>query len=171
MSWRPDMADFGTRGRVLKLTILSVAYPFAPVGPDAVGGAEQVQAQVERATVKAGHRSIVIAMEGSQVAGELIAIPRQQGALDESARLAGRAARARRHRKGASIGRCRHSSFSWNRLRRILAATWAACPRNPSSTSGVVSARNLDECPAANSYPLRVAVAGRSLPGSGGFGR
>ncbi len=74
----------------MKLTILSVAYPFAPVGPDAVGGAEQVQAQVERATVQAGHRSIVIAMEGSQVAGELIAIPAHR-ALDDCARSAGRA--------------------------------------------------------------------------------
>jgi glycosyltransferase involved in cell wall biosynthesis len=74
----------------LRLTILSVAYPFAPVGPDAVGGAEQVQAQVERATVQAGHRSIVIAMEGSEIAGELIAIPAYR-ALDDCARTAGHA--------------------------------------------------------------------------------
>jgi glycosyltransferase involved in cell wall biosynthesis len=52
---------------------------------DAVGGAEQVLAQIERAAVEHGHRSIVIAMEGSQVAGELVAIPRQDGLLDVEA--------------------------------------------------------------------------------------
>ena len=69
----------------MNLTILSVAYPLAPVGPDAVGGAEQVLAQVERAAVEAGHRSIVIAVEGSQVAGKLIPIHRQTGPFDLSA--------------------------------------------------------------------------------------
>ena len=39
-------------------------------------------AQVERAAVEAGHRSIVIAIEGSQVAGKLIPIPRQTGPFD-----------------------------------------------------------------------------------------
>ena len=76
----------------MKLTILSVAYPFATVGPDAVGGAEQVLSQVERAAVDAGHRSLVIAMEGSQVAGELLAIPRYEGVLDQATRAAGHAA-------------------------------------------------------------------------------
>jgi glycosyltransferase involved in cell wall biosynthesis len=76
----------------LKLTILSVAYPFANVGPDAVGGAEQVLAQVERAAVDAGHRSIVIAMEGSQVAGELLPIPRHEGVLDQATRAEAHAA-------------------------------------------------------------------------------
>jgi hypothetical protein len=73
----------------LKLTILSVAYPFAPVGPDAVGGAEQVLSQVERAAVDAGHRSLVIAMEGSKVAGELISISNDYGVLDEASRASG----------------------------------------------------------------------------------
>ncbi len=66
----------------MNLTILSVAYPLAPVGPDAVGGAEQVLAQVERAAVEAGHRSIVIAVEGSQVAGKLIPIGCQPDPYD-----------------------------------------------------------------------------------------
>jgi glycosyltransferase involved in cell wall biosynthesis len=69
----------------VRLTVLSVAYPLAPVGPDAVGGAEQVLAQLDRALVDAGHRSIVIACEGSQVAGELVAVPRQSGPLDDAA--------------------------------------------------------------------------------------
>lgn len=48
------------------LTVLSVAYPLAPVTADPVGGAEQVLARMDRALVDAGHRSIVIASEGSR---------------------------------------------------------------------------------------------------------
>ena len=76
----------------LRLTILSVAYPLAPVTVDTAGGAEQVLASVENAAVEAGHGSIVIACEGSAVAGELIAIPRASGTLDENARRAAHAA-------------------------------------------------------------------------------
>jgi hypothetical protein len=36
-------------------SILSVAYLFAPVGPDTAGGAEQVLAQIDAALVRAGH--------------------------------------------------------------------------------------------------------------------
>jgi glycosyltransferase involved in cell wall biosynthesis len=68
------------------LTVLSVAYPLAPVGPDAVGGAEQVLAQLDRALVAAGHRSIVIAQEGSRTTGTLVAVPAQGGVLDEAAK-------------------------------------------------------------------------------------
>jgi glycosyltransferase involved in cell wall biosynthesis len=67
------------------LTVLSVAYPLAPVGSDAVGGAEQVLAQLDRALVQAGHRSLVIACEGSQVAGEHIAVAGPAAVLDETA--------------------------------------------------------------------------------------
>ena len=55
-----------------RLTVLSVAYPLAPVGPDAVGGSEQILTALDRALVAAGHRSIVLAIEGSQAAGELV---------------------------------------------------------------------------------------------------
>jgi glycosyltransferase involved in cell wall biosynthesis len=54
------------------LTILSVGYALAPVGPDAVGGAEQVLSALDQALVAAGHASLVVAPEGSQVAGRLI---------------------------------------------------------------------------------------------------
>ena len=74
------------------LTIASVAYPLAPVGPDAVGGAEQVLATLDRALVAAGHRSLVIACEGSIVAGRLLAIPTTPGPLDNPARAAAHAA-------------------------------------------------------------------------------
>ena len=74
------------------LTVLSVAYPLAPVGPDAVGGAEQVLATLDRALVAAGHRSRVIACEGSIVAGELLPIARAPGTLDDAARASAQAA-------------------------------------------------------------------------------
>ena len=67
------------------LTVLSVAYPLAPVGPDAVGGAEQVLAAIDRALTAAGHRSIVVACEGSQVMGELAAIPATPPPFDPAA--------------------------------------------------------------------------------------
>lgn len=63
------------------LTVLSVAYPFAPVGPDSVGGAEQVLAALDAGLVGAGHRSIVIATEESRVMGELRALPPVSGPI------------------------------------------------------------------------------------------
>ena len=54
------------------LTVLSVGYSLAPVGPDAVGGSEQVLSALDTALVAKGYRSIVIAAEGSEAAGELI---------------------------------------------------------------------------------------------------
>lgn len=65
----------------MSLTILSVAFPLARVGPDAVGGAEQILTHLDRAITRAGHRSIVIACEGSRVYGELIATPPISGPL------------------------------------------------------------------------------------------
>ena len=58
-----------------RLTILSVAYSLAPVGPNAVGGSEQVLTALDRALADAGHRNIVVACEGSEVAGELVSFP------------------------------------------------------------------------------------------------
>ncbi len=76
-----------------RLTVLSVAYPLAPVGPDAVGGAEQVLGSLDQALVRAGHRSIVVAWRGSDVAGELLDVPALADApLDEATCAAQRAA-------------------------------------------------------------------------------
>lgn len=54
------------------LSILSVAYPFANVSPSAVGGAEQVLWSLDRGLVRRGHRSVVLAREGSSVHGTLV---------------------------------------------------------------------------------------------------
>lgn len=72
----------------MKLTILNIAFPFAPVCQDAIGGAEQILFQIDHALADAGHRSIVIACEGSKVAGELISTPKIQGPIDKSSRTA-----------------------------------------------------------------------------------
>ena len=77
------------------LTVLSVAYPFAPVGPDVVGGAEQVLSSLDEALVARGHRSIVVACEGSRTVGTLVPTPRCEGPIDERTRLAAHA----RHRE------------------------------------------------------------------------
>jgi glycosyltransferase involved in cell wall biosynthesis len=76
-------------------TVLSVAYPLAPVSQDAVGGAEQVLAQLDRALVRGGHRSLVVACEGSKVAGTLLPVPARHGPLDEAARAAAHEAHRR----------------------------------------------------------------------------
>ena len=57
------------------LTVLSVAYPFAPVGVDAVGGSEQILSLLDRALVEQGHISVVAACEGSRPAGRLLPVP------------------------------------------------------------------------------------------------
>ncbi|HEY8428049.1 MAG TPA: glycosyltransferase [Sandaracinaceae bacterium] len=57
------------------LTVLSVAFPFAQVGADAVGGAEQILASLDRALTERGHRSIVVAQRGSRVTGTLVPLP------------------------------------------------------------------------------------------------
>ncbi len=57
------------------LTVVNVAYPFAGVGPDAVGGAEQVLSLIDEALSEAGHRSIVVACRGSFCSGTLVCPP------------------------------------------------------------------------------------------------
>jgi len=69
------------------ITVLSVAYPFSAVGVDGTGGAEQVLALVDRALVLAGHRSIVIAHEASEVLGTLVPIADPGACVDAAAAL------------------------------------------------------------------------------------
>jgi hypothetical protein len=63
------------------MKILNVAYPFAPVREETAGGAEQVVRMLDRALMHAGHKSFVIACEGSQVVGELVETYHANGAL------------------------------------------------------------------------------------------
>ena len=64
------------------LTVVSVAYALAEIGPDAVGGAEQVVSALDHALVAAGHRSIVVAPSGSRVAGTHVATGPVPAAFD-----------------------------------------------------------------------------------------
>lgn len=70
----------------MPLSILSVAYPFAAVAPDTVGGAEQILCRLDRGLVAHGDHSTVIAMAGSRVAGRLLPIPAPRGVIDQDAR-------------------------------------------------------------------------------------
>jgi glycosyltransferase involved in cell wall biosynthesis len=72
----------------MPLTVLNVAYPLAPVGPDAVGGAEQVLTLLDAALTRAGHRSLVIACEGSTAEGTVLPVSGQHGSLTDAARRA-----------------------------------------------------------------------------------
>lgn len=79
----------------MTLTVLNVAYPFAPVGPDSVGGAEQILSSLDRALTQSGHRSVVVACESSVTAGTLVPVPVTPGPLDAERMAAARA----RHRR------------------------------------------------------------------------
>jgi glycosyltransferase involved in cell wall biosynthesis len=79
----------------MKLSILSVAYPLAPAGPDAAGGSEQILTLLDRTLTRNGHHSVVIACEGSRVEGTLVTVPRPTGPLDDRVR---REAQQRHHR-------------------------------------------------------------------------
>jgi glycosyltransferase involved in cell wall biosynthesis len=74
------------REPAVRLTVLSIAFPFAAVGRDAVGGAEQVLSQLDAALISAGHRSIVVACAGSSPSGVLVATPRPTGKITAAVR-------------------------------------------------------------------------------------
>ena len=56
----------------MSLTVLSVAFCLTMVGPNSVGGAEQILLQIDYGLVRRGHRSLVVARPESKVAGTLI---------------------------------------------------------------------------------------------------
>jgi glycosyltransferase involved in cell wall biosynthesis len=64
-----------------KFTVLSVAFPFALVSADPVGGAEQILTRIDRALTDAGHRSVVVAAQGSSTTGEFVAVPACSGPI------------------------------------------------------------------------------------------
>ncbi len=71
----------------MSLTILSVAYPLTPVGPNAVGGSEQILTLMDAAITAAGHHSLVVACRGSNPTGTLIPTPRWTGKITDEVRL------------------------------------------------------------------------------------
>ncbi len=87
----------------MKLSILSVAYPLAPAGPDAAGGSEQILTLLDRTLTRNGHRSVVIACEGSSAEGTLVTVPRPRGPLDDNIRR--QAQQRHRHAIEATLDR------------------------------------------------------------------
>ncbi len=71
----------------MPLTVLSIAYPFAQVRPDTAGGSEQILLALDRALVRAGHRSLVVAQAGSRIAGTLLPTPVEPGQITEAQRV------------------------------------------------------------------------------------
>jgi hypothetical protein len=59
----------------MKLVVLNVAYPFAPVGPGSLGSAEQLLTRLDAALSSSGHESFVMGCEGSVTEGILLATP------------------------------------------------------------------------------------------------
>jgi hypothetical protein len=70
----------------MKLVVLNVAYPFAPVGPAALGGAEQLLTRLDTALASSGHESFVMACEDSVTDGILLATPKPPSAIDAAER-------------------------------------------------------------------------------------
>jgi len=70
----------------LPLTVLSVGFPLARVSPETAGGAEQVLLSLDRGLVSEGHRSIVLAPQGSRCHGLLLPAQVPGGIFDEPAK-------------------------------------------------------------------------------------
>ena len=76
----------------MRLTVLSVSYPLAKVSPRTAGGAEQVLATIDKTLLLEGHRSLVLAPEGSRCHGLLIPVAVPSGSLDQTAKQEARRA-------------------------------------------------------------------------------
>jgi glycosyltransferase involved in cell wall biosynthesis len=70
----------------MRLTVLSVSYPLARLSPSTAGGAEQLLATIDRALIREGHRSLVLAPQGSRTSGLLIPAQIPSGVLDQAAK-------------------------------------------------------------------------------------
>lgn len=70
----------------MSMTVLNIGYPFAPVAEHTAGGAEQILAILDDAIAAGGHKSIVIAPEGSHCRGALVPTTLPEGQLDVSAK-------------------------------------------------------------------------------------
>ena len=68
--------------------ILSVAFPFAPVGNSAVGGAEVILSQIEAALPTLGFRSALVAHAASQPQGRLYPTSVPEGEITDALRAA-----------------------------------------------------------------------------------
>jgi glycosyltransferase involved in cell wall biosynthesis len=65
------------------MTVLNVGFPLATVSPSTPGGAEHILALIDDALVEAGHRSIVVAPDGSSCRGTLLPAAPVESHFDE----------------------------------------------------------------------------------------
>jgi len=70
----------------MPLTVLNVAYPLAPVSEATAGGAEQILLTLDRGLIQHGHRSLVLAAEGSRCHGLLLPVEIPSGSLNQQAK-------------------------------------------------------------------------------------
>jgi glycosyltransferase involved in cell wall biosynthesis len=70
----------------MPLTVVLAAYPLALVAPGCIGGAEEIARLIDAGLHAAGHHAIVIAQEGSRVAGTLVPTPAVDAPYDARAR-------------------------------------------------------------------------------------
>jgi glycosyltransferase involved in cell wall biosynthesis len=70
-----------------RLTVLVIAYPFTPVGPDAAGGAEQIVSSLDAELTARGLRLIVVAHSRSYTRGHLFGTRVPQGVITPEVRL------------------------------------------------------------------------------------
>lgn len=66
--------------------LLSIAFPYAPMGPRAVGGAEVICSQLEAALPQLGFRSVVVAHRNSSPVGSLYPTTIPDGIITETVR-------------------------------------------------------------------------------------
>ena len=74
----------------MPLTVLNVAYPLAKASSNTAGGAEQVLLALDRALVERGHKSLVLAAQGSRCQGLLVPVPLVSRNFDERAKAEAR---------------------------------------------------------------------------------
>jgi glycosyltransferase involved in cell wall biosynthesis len=70
----------------MPLTVLNVSYSLAHVSRKTAGGAEQVLATLDESLVRAGHKSLVLAPDGSRCDGLLIPAQIPRGILGDDAK-------------------------------------------------------------------------------------
>lgn len=72
----------------MSVSVLSVAFWLAVVGPESAGGAEQILLQIDEGLVRRGHRSLVIARPESKISGTLIPTISVDGCVSDDAWVA-----------------------------------------------------------------------------------
>ncbi len=161
-------------------TLLTVAFPYAPLGPAAVGGAEVICSQLEAALPQAGFASVVVAHADSRPAGHLYPTRIPAGIITDELRAEVEAAHqagvdralaenviALVHMHGLDFARYRIPAHIPVLVTLHLPAAWypASIWDLPSQFHFIcVSEHQRHSCPAAAQHRLSVIENGVPLP-------